>query len=263
MATADEVARAEQRNFYDARYRVGYMHGFDDFYEACRVRTIVAALAGLDVSPRRVLDFGCGEGRYLDVLRERFPDAAFTGADVSSVALEIASGARPYATYQPIVDDTISEHDGAFDLILSVEVLEHVADVRRSIGEISRLLAPGGLAMITTPCANRWSIEWVAMRLSGGLQRSKDGFGRFSTDEPGHLRRLTSGELSGLLKEQGIEVVSARFRGQLFAYPVASRYARKLLPERVRIAIGMLDWRLFRRLPTGSTMLVVGHKNHA
>ncbi len=256
---ADAAASADQRSYYDARYRVGYMQGFGDFYEACRVRTIVATLNKIDIQPRKAIDFGCGEARYLDVLKARFPTAELYGADVSPVALDIARRERPYGNYLPVVDDGIDVPDATFDLVLSIEVLEHVADVRRSIREISRVLAPGGLLLVTTPCANRWSIEWLAMRLRGGLQRSADGFGRFASDEPGHLRRLTSAELGRLLADEGIEVVKARFRGQVFAYPLATRRARRL-PHRVRVALGMLDWRLFRWFRNGSSMVVVARK---
>jgi SAM-dependent methyltransferase len=258
-AEADPAASVDQQSYYDARYRVGYMHGFSDFFEACRVQTIVATLKGLDARPARALDFGCGEGRYLDVLAERFPDAELYGADVSPVALDIARDARPYAKYLPVVDDAITESDGTFDLILSIEVLEHVADVRRSIREIGRLLSPGGVLLVTTPCANRWSIEWLIMKLRGGLQRSQDGFGRFASDEPGHLRRLTSDELGRLLADVGVDVVSARFRGQVFAYPLATRRLRKL-PLRARVALGMLDWHLFRWFRNGSSMVLVARK---
>ena len=45
--------------------------------------------------------------------------------------------------------------NGIFDLVLSIEVLEHVQDVHLAVAEIGRVLRPGGLAVITTPCANR------------------------------------------------------------------------------------------------------------
>jgi len=256
----DEKASTDQSAFYDSRYRAGYMQDFTGFYEACRVRTIKETLAHLDIRPRRILDYGCGEGRYLDILHERFPDAHIVGADVSRVGLDISAKTRPWAEYRMINGTAaVTEPDGSFDLISSVEVLEHVADVKATIAEMARLTAPGGTVVITTPCANRWSIEWLAMRISGGLQRSSDGYGRFASDEPGHLRRLTSDELTQLLGEAGLETTKTFFRGQVFAYPLSYRCAG-LLPNRVRVAIGMLDWRLFKHRPNGSTVLMIARK---
>jgi SAM-dependent methyltransferase len=157
---------------------------------------------------------------------------------------------------------TLSELDGSFDLIVSIEVLEHVLDLELATREIGRLLAPGGRLVVTTPCANPGSLEWFLNRSRGGLERTADGYGRFATDEPGHLRRLTSRDLRVLLSRAGLVVDRIDFRAQFFTtaiYRLPRRVAR-FLPRRAQIAIAMLDWRLLRRCPNGATMVVRGHR---
>jgi SAM-dependent methyltransferase len=249
-------------DFYDERYARGYMEGFLDPYEACRVVTVRETLGTLTPEPGRVLDYGCGQGRYLDVVRERFPRARLAGCDVSQVALEQARARMPEAEYVAMSDERVALPDGSFDLIVSVEVLEHVGDVELATRELGRLLAPGGRLVLTTPCANPGSLEWLLNRRRGGLQRTPDGYGRFATDEPGHLRRLTSRDLRVLLGRAGLVVDRIDFRAQLFAalmIRVPGRVAR-LMGRRGMIALGLLDWRLFRRLPNGATMLVTAHR---
>ena len=235
-----EQARSDPSGFYDVRYADGYMQDFSDPYEACRVVTIEDTLGRLPRAPRRILDYGCGEGRYLDVVGRRFPDAE----------------------YVPVEDGGIALHDGSFDLVLCVEVLEHVADAEATTRELGRLLAPGGVLVLTTPCANPGSFEWVLNRLRGGLQRTPDGYGRFATDEPGHLRRLTSRDLRVLLQRAGLVVDRVDFRGQLFAALMIRLPGRlkRLLGARGLTSFGLLDWRLFRRLPNGATMLAVARR---
>ncbi len=92
-------------------------------------------------------------------------------------------------------DERVPLPDRSVELIISIEVLEHVADVRRASTEIGRLLAPLGTAVISTPCANRGSLEWAINRVRGGLHTTADGFGRFASDEPSHLRRLGAPDL--------------------------------------------------------------------
>jgi SAM-dependent methyltransferase len=262
MSTANPAAKADQHGFYDDRYAHGYMEGFLDPYEACRVVTVRDVLRTLPAAPERVLDYGCGQGRYLDVVRERFPNARLSGSDVSEVALEHARRRRPWAEYVAMEDERVPLPDGAFDLVVSVEVLEHVADVERATSELGRLLAPGGRLVLTTPCANPGSLEWLLNRRRGGLQRTADGYGRFATDEPGHLRRLTSRDLRVLLARAGLVVDRVDFRAQLFAalmIRIPGRIAR-LMGRRGMVAFGLLDWRLFRRLPNGATMLVSAHR---
>ena len=72
--TAPE-AITDPKGYYDQRYAEGYMQDFDDLFEACRlltVRQILGAMRAQGAKPRSVLDYGCGEGRYLGILSEFF-----------------------------------------------------------------------------------------------------------------------------------------------------------------------------------------------
>jgi SAM-dependent methyltransferase len=255
-------AAADQQQFYDARYATGrYMTDFADLYEACRSVTVTAELQALDVAPARVLDYGCGEARYFDLLRDTFPAAQILGCDISKAALERATERHPEGTFRAMVDETAPIEDGTIDLVLSVEVLEHVRDVGRAVHEVGRVLAPGGVAVLTTPCANPWSLEWTLNRLRrNGLQESADGYGRFATDEPGHLRRLQSRDLAVLLLQAGLRIDHFAFRAHLFTTLVAARPAQRLLPMRVRQRIALLDWRLWRARGAAATMIAVARK---
>jgi SAM-dependent methyltransferase len=261
MDAATQQGSAAQR-FYDERYKSGYMQDFLDLYEACRVVTVRNTLRSLPVEPGQVLDYGCGEGRYLEILGERFPDAGLVGSDISRVALEHVRERQPGARVVQMQDERVPEPDRSFGVVLSVEVLEHVSNVESAVSEIGRLLAPGGWAVITTPCANPGSPEWIANRLRGGLQSTPDGYGRFASDEPGHLRRLTSRDLRVLLSRAGLEVERVDFRAQLFTPMMAwapGRVSRRLGPD-LMTKIGLLDWMLLRRLPTGATMVAVAQR---
>ena len=262
VSPAADLAARDQQGFYDERYERGYMQGFSDLFAACRVVTVRDTLDRLRDPPRRVLDYGCGEGRYVDVIRERFPSAQLVGSDISHVALQHAGRRHPNADWVLMKDERVPEPDGAFDLIVSVEVLEHVADVELATRELGRLLAPGGRLVLTTPCANPGSLEWIVNRGRGGLQRTADGFGRFATDESGHLRRLTSRDLRVLIARAGLTVDRIDFRAQFFTTVMAGlpkRVARRL-SLRAKVNLALLDWRLFRRLPNGATMVVVAHR---
>lgn len=255
------MQRTQAQELYDQRYKRGYMEDFQDLYEACRVVTVRETLARLRCEPRRVLDYGCGQGRYLDLLRERFPTASLVGSDISRVALDSAQSRYPEAEFLLMDDERVSVDNGAFDLILSVEVLEHVAHVDAAAREFGRLLAPRGVLVVTTPCANPGSLEWFLNRRSGGLQASGDGFGRFATDEPGHLRRLTSRDLRVLLARAGLVVDRVEFRAHLFTTLMArlpNRIARQV--RAAAVAVALLDWRLMRRLPNGATMVATAHR---
>ena len=86
----------------------------------------------------RILDLGCGKGRFAAHLAHR--GAEVVGIDLSAAMLAHASGidrAKASARRLPFADST-------FDAVIAVEVLEHVGDVRPVLREARRVLRPGG-----------------------------------------------------------------------------------------------------------------------
>lgn len=104
---------------------------------------------------RRVLDFGCGAGGYLD--RVTSPDRTCFGTDL----IEARS---PQATWVWLVSADL-EAAAPFDWITLGHVLEHLADPAAAVSRLSTCLAPGAALWIATPnansflfaCAGRWA----------------------------------------------------------------------------------------------------------
>ena len=199
---------------------------------------------------------GCGQGRCLEIARQYFPQSRLVGVDFSPVALEAASKRIPEGTFHlGLCEDLNSIPDESADLILNIEVIEHVADARKTVSEFARVLKPGGQLLVTTPCANKYSLEWIANSLKGGIETMPDGFRRFGSDPQEHIRRLTSAELNQLAADVGLKPEWIRFRAHLFTLPsyVAHQIVGRLLPVFGEIAY--LDWRLFRRFTNAASMI--------
>lgn len=247
---------------YDERYSSGYMEGFSDLYEACRFVAVQQMLNTHSLlttpAPDLIMDIACGQGRYFPLLKTVYPQARIVGVDISHVGIQKARSRFVEESYAVAAAEALPWADDTIDFIFSIETLEHVADVEAAVQEWARVLKPGGRFFFTTPCANRFSLEWFLMSATGGLEPSPDGYGRFRRDEPGHIRRLKTQHVLTLFHAAGLQIVQSRFRTHFFttiAIDWIWRHSRRLAYH-----VALLDWRLLRRLPNGASMLVVGQK---
>jgi 2-polyprenyl-6-hydroxyphenyl methylase/3-demethylubiquinone-9 3-methyltransferase len=139
-----------------------------------------------------VLDLGCGDGRVTGLLA--MPGAEVTGADPSEVALERARGRHPDLEFKLIAaDGTLPFADGAFDVLVCLNVLEHVADTQRLMSEARRVLRPRGRIAVAVPHHGRLKSIWIAV---ASFERHHDPL------EP-TLRFYTPNSLRALLGQFG------------------------------------------------------------
>lgn len=103
--------------------------------------------------PRSVLEWGCGPGRVLSHMPDVLADAACTGIDINARAIAWAQRHLAALRFLRIAPEPPTDlPDAAFDLIYAISVLTHLSPerARRWLVELRRLLAPGGLAVLTT-----------------------------------------------------------------------------------------------------------------
>lgn len=99
-----------------------------------------------------VLDLGCAGGFMAEALDDR--GAHVTGIDPSAPAIAAAQ-AHAQATGRDIRYDTgmgeeLPYPDARFDIVVCVDVLEHVTDLNRVLAEVARVLKPGGIFLYDT-----------------------------------------------------------------------------------------------------------------
>lgn len=114
------------------------------------------ALAGL-----RVLDAGCGGGRYARLLGEH--GAEVLGVDLSSAVDKAASLCAGLPNVQIVQADLLDlpVAESAFDLVFSIGVLHHSPDPRRAFAEIARRVKPGGRLAVWLYRKNVAPQEWI------------------------------------------------------------------------------------------------------
>ncbi len=119
-----------------------------------RIRHVGALLKYFgDLTDRRVLDVGCGKGRFARVLLERNPGAILCGLDISEAMLACAPAGVD------VVSGSMTELPfaaSAFDAVYATESLEHAVEIERAVDEMCRVLKPGGKLVIIDKNAEHW-----------------------------------------------------------------------------------------------------------
>jgi len=118
-----------------------------------RLRRSVSPL--LAAGAPRVLDAGSGNGEHTFRLARRYPQATFHGVEldathVTDCQTRLQSEPLPNLTFAR-GDLTLPLGRDAYDLVYSVDVLEHIADDRAVLANMARALRPGGNLLIHTP----------------------------------------------------------------------------------------------------------------
>ena len=93
----------------------------------------------------RLLDIGCNVGNLVAAAIEH-------GFEAEGVDLDPSAIAHGQSLGRPVSRTALDELQGPYDVIVMNHVLEHVSDLRPFLGEVDRLLAPGGLFAVQVPC---------------------------------------------------------------------------------------------------------------
>ena len=239
---------------YEHEYEA--MYGLEDVYwwfiarRQLAVEILARELAGRDGA--RILDVGCGTGSNLAAFSELGP----------AVGIDMSADALAFCRQRGVERVAFSEierlpfADGTFDVITAMDVLEHTDDDLAALGELRRVLRPGGLLLATVPAYGfLWSEHDEALK---------------------HRRRYTAHELRNKMtvKDLRIErtsyfitalfvpIFAMRIHQGLFKKSTHPQTSIRLLPRWLNstlIGLLALERRVFRRinLPFGVSIVAL------
>ena len=155
------------------------------FWFRSRNRLVLQLLRRYFPAAKRLLEIGCGTGFVLKGISEALPNVELTGSDLYDAGLAFAAERLPgVELYQ--IDCRRLPFDSHFDVILALDVLEHIEEDEVAMAEMFRAIRPGGGGIISVPQHPRlWS--------------AADDFAH-------HKRRYRRQELKSKLLAAGFEV---------------------------------------------------------
>lgn len=227
---------------------VGYLMRVFRATEADNRRTILATLAAHRGGS--LLDLGASDGEFTLRL------ARHLGADrVAAVELIEAHAeearARGIDTKTGDLDEGLPFEDGSFDVVNANQVIEHVRRTDLFLSEVARVLAPGGLACVSTNNLSSWhnigslalGFQPMPMHVSdrvivGNPLNPERGVAHEDAGRT-HLRLFTPRALVELCEHHGLSPVTMRSVGYYPLPPALGRLAARLDPRHSAFVVGL------------------------
>jgi len=188
------------------------------------------ALDALDGVTGKVIEIGCGSGRFIASVAAARPDLEAHGSDISETALTEAKK-RQHVEFKLADALKLPYPTDTFDAVLMLDVLEHLPNIEQALSEVRRVLKNDGVFHLVFPC------EGHRLTLHGLV----DSLHALKRKHAGHIQRLDPKALHVALKKNQL-VPSAQFYsyhllGQLYDAAVWSAVEMGALSHAARHAL--------------------------
>ena len=172
------------------------------FFDKWRDRSIAKAYrkhSHIELAQSDVLDVGCGYGWLLDAFQGA---RTLSGVDIAHHAVEQATKRKPERYFKQGNLQEPIPFSNTFDLILVINVIEHLTQPEAGIESISKSTKPGGIVIIHLPTITNWFTKWV--------------YSKTYESDPTHIYRPTGKEVRELFEHAGFETLRDSYLPHIF-----------------------------------------------
>lgn len=221
---------------------------------------IAAVKRHTTIAGKRALDIGCGGGLFLSKLKAEGADV--TGVELSDTRAYYSKTKHGFEVVKRTIEDSYWEaFHGSFDIVTLWDVIEHVNYPLATLQAVAKLLKPGGILLIDTPCRDAFYHRFgeFTYSISGGKFPTFLNT-MYSAKPFGHKQILSLAEMRGLFEAAGLKVVELkRFHELSFPY---SFYLKKLVRSNLLVKFLLPFVHLFFLIfPIRNKMLAIGRKS--
>lgn len=142
------------------------------------------------LSESDVLDVGCGYGWLLDAFEGA---RTLCGVDIAHHAVEVAADRKPNRFFKQGDLQDPSPFTEKFDLILAINIIEHLSNPEAGIASISNSAKPGAIVLVHMPTISNWLTRWE--------------YSKLYDSDPTHIYRPSGKTVKKLFEEAGFETL--------------------------------------------------------
>lgn len=158
----------------DTGYRFFYPYqvaGDSDFYEKLELipwyyvewKWDYEIAASFIQEHAKVLDIGCGEGKFLDFLKSKH-NCDCTGLELNPKAVKIAQD-KGLNVLNELIETHAEAHEGAYDVVMFYQVLEHISQIDDFFAAAVKALKPGGTLILAVPNNDPYLVKYSVYSL--------------------------------------------------------------------------------------------------
>lgn len=185
-------------------YREQFIWGHDTV--PLRNTAIRHALEAIGPRGGRILEIGCGVGRFIRTISRVRPDLEPHGSDLGPRSIAMAAGYRDGVAYTLGSGTALPYAAGSFDAVVLFDVLEHIPGdgPHWAISEAHRVLKPGGVFHSLVPCEGQpGTLFWLLWKLNlAGDLKERHG---------DHVQRFTRDGIVEQIRRAGFEIEHVRY----------------------------------------------------
>ncbi len=145
----------------------------------------------------KLLEIGCGGGRFLETIRRYNPNLRLYGCDVNRKIIESNRNSNKNIYYRWGDVLKLPYKDNSFDFVIGIDILEHVESLDEALNEIKRVLKKNGSLFFSIPTEKNPLCLWnILIKLGRDIKK----------EYIGHVQRLTYRDVINLSKRHGFRI---------------------------------------------------------
>lgn len=136
-------------------------------YKVYRKRIFQSLRKNDSLASCNILEIGCGPGYLSSFLESWFPTANITAFEYDVRLIEEAKTRTQNVSFVQGNAESLELEENTFDVVISLHLIEHLYNPELMIGEVSKVLKPGGLFILATPNPEGLGAKWMGDKWQG------------------------------------------------------------------------------------------------